>query len=310
LAGGDLTTGRFLVFLAAALSMMNPVKTISHANSRIQSGLASAERVFRLMDREVAILQPVDPAPFDGFCESIEFSSVSFSYDGNSPVLRDVSFTIRKGEIVALVGPSGGGKSTIADLIPRFYDPDSGKILIDGYDLRTIDLEVLRRSMGVVTQETVLFNDTIRNNIAYGEDGIPMERVELAAEVANAMEFIREFPGGFETVIGERGTRLSGGQKQRIAIARAVLKDPDILIFDEATSALDTHSERMVQQAIDGLVEGRTSLVIAHRLSTVTKASMVLYVEDGRIVERGTHPELLEKNGKYRKLYDLQFAVQ
>lgn len=309
LSGGDLTTGRFLVFLAAALSMMNPIKVISHANSRIQSGLASAERVFGLMDRKVTITQPVDPAPFQTFSESIEFRDVCFGYGEDSRVLHDVSFRIGKGEIVALVGPSGGGKSTIADLIPRFYDPDSGLILIDGYDLRTIDLGVLRRSMGVVTQETVLFNDTVRNNIAYGEDDIPMERVELAAEVANAMEFIREMPGGFETVIGERGTRLSGGQKQRIAIARAVLKDPDILIFDEATSALDTHSERMVQKAIDGLVEGRTSLVIAHRLSTVTKATRVLYVEDGRIVEMGTHQELLSRNGKYRKLYDLQFTA-
>lgn len=310
LSGGDLTTGRFLVFLAAALSMMSPIKTISKANSRIQSGLASAERVFRLMDRKPSVIQPADPVPFDSFLEGIDFHDVCFSYGDEEPVLNDISFSMKKGEIVALVGPSGGGKSTIADLIPRFYDPDSGSITIDGHDLRNIDLEALRRSLGVVTQETVLFNDTIRNNIAYGEQDIPMEQVELASRVANALEFIRELPRGFETVIGERGTRLSGGQKQRIAIARAVLKDPDILIFDEATSALDTHSERMVQKAIDGLMEGRTSLVIAHRLSTVTKATRVLYVETGRIVERGTHSQLLEKNGKYRKLYDLQFAGQ
>ena len=310
LGGGDLTTGRFLVFLAAALSMMSPIKTISHANSRIQSGLASAERVFRLMDREPGVSQPVDPVPLGSFEREIEFRDVCFSYQSDTQVLRDVSFTMLKGEIVALVGPSGGGKSTIADLIPRFYDPDSGCVCIDGVDLRRLDLASLRRCLGVVTQETVLFNDTIRNNIAYGEEEIPMERIRLAAEVANAMEFIEEFPLGFETVIGERGTRLSGGQKQRIAIARAVLKDPEILIFDEATSALDTHSERMVQQAIDGLVEGRTSLVIAHRLSTVTKASKVLYVENGGIVERGTHGELLERNGKYRRLYDLQFSDQ
>lgn len=310
LSGGDLTTGRFLVFLAAALSMMSPIKTISKANSRIQSGLASAERVFRLMDRKPSVIQPADPVPLESFRDSIEFHDVCFSYGTDPPVLNDISFSMKRGEIVALVGPSGGGKSTIADLIPRFYDPDSGRITIDGHDLRRIDLEALRRSLGVVTQETVLFNDTVRNNIAYGEQGIPMERVELASRVANALEFILELPRGFETVIGERGTRLSGGQKQRIAIARAVLKDPDILIFDEATSALDTHSERMVQKAIDGLMEGRTSLVIAHRLSTVTKATRVLYVENGRIVERGTHSQLLEKNGKYRKLYDLQFAGQ
>ncbi|MCD4776280.1 MAG: ABC transporter ATP-binding protein/permease [Candidatus Aegiribacteria sp.] len=308
LSGGSLTAGRFLVFLAAALSMMKPIKTISKANSRIQTGLASADRVFNLMDREPAIEQPRNPVPFNTFQKNIEFSDVCFSYENGTPVLSNVSFKLEKGEIIALVGPSGGGKSTIADLIPRFYDPDSGTVLIDGFDLRDIDLETLRKNLGVVTQETVLFNDTIRNNIAYGEKSIPTEKVRLAAKVANALEFIEEFPEGFSTIIGERGARLSGGQKQRIAIARAVLKDPDILIFDEATSALDTHSERLVQKAIDRLIEGRTSLVIAHRLSTVTKASRVLYVENGRIVESGTHPELLEKNGKYRLLYDMQFA--
>lgn len=308
LSGGSLTAGRFLVFLAAALSMMKPIKTISKANSRIQTGLASADRVFNLMDREPAIEQPRNPVPFHTFQKNIEFSNVCFSYESGVLVLNDVSFELEKGEIVALVGPSGGGKSTIADLIPRFYDPDSGAVLIDGFDLRDIDLETLRKNLGVVTQETVLFNDTIWNNIAYGEKSIPMEKVRLAAKVANALEFIEEFPEGFSTIIGERGARLSGGQKQRIAIARAVLKDPDILIFDEATSALDTHSERLVQKAIDRLIEGRTSLVIAHRLSTVRKASRVLYVENGRIVESGTHPELLEKNGKYRLLYDMQFA--
>lgn len=308
LSGGSLTAGRFLVFLAAALSMMKPIKTISKANSRIQTGLASADRVFNLMDREPAIEQPRNPVPFHTFQKNIEFSNVCFSYESGVLVLNDVSLELEKGEIVALVGPSGGGKSTIADLIPRFYDPDSGAVLIDGFDLRDIDLETLRKNLGVVTQETVLFNDTIWNNIAYGEKSIPMEKVRLAAKVANALEFIEEFPEGFSTIIGERGARLSGGQKQRIAIARAVLKDPDILIFDEATSALDTHSERLVQKAIDRLIEGRTSLVIAHRLSTVRKASRVLYVENGRIVESGTHPELLEKNGKYRLLYDMQFA--
>jgi len=308
LSGSSLTTGRFLVFLAAALSMMKPIKTISKANSRIQTGLASAERVFSLMDRKPAVLPPADPAPFTSFEDSIEFSDVCFSYEEGVPVLTDVSFSIKKGEIVALVGPSGGGKSTIADLIPRFYDPDSGSVVIDGFDLKSIDLEILRKCLGVVTQETVLFNDTIRNNIAYGEQNISLTDVKKAAEVANALEFIEDFPDGFSTVIGERGARLSGGQKQRLAIARAVLKDPDILIFDEATSALDTHSERLVQKAIDGLIEGRTSLVIAHRLSTVTKSTRVLYVEAGRIVESGTHVELLKRNGKYRLLHDMQFT--
>ena len=310
LSGGSLSTGRFLVFLAASLSMMKPIKMISTANSRIQTGIASAERVFELMDTEPAIKQPVDPVPFDSFHDRIEFRDVCFSYETGIPVLTDLSFSLDKGEIIALVGPSGGGKSTIADLIPRFYDPDSGSILIDGSDLRAIDLEGLRRNLGVVTQETVLFNDTVRNNIAYGEESIPIEKIRLAAEVANALEFIEDLPNGFSTVIGERGARLSGGQRQRLAIARAVLKDPDILIFDEATSALDTHSERQVQKAIDGLIEGRTSLIIAHRLSTITKATRVLYIDKGRIVESGTHPELLELNGKYRLLYDMQFSGQ
>lgn len=310
LSGGSLSTGRFLVFLAASLSMMKPIKMISTANSRIQTGIASAERVFDLMDLEPVIKQPVDPVPFDSFGDRIEFRDVCFSYETGIPVLTNVSFSLDKGEIIALVGPSGGGKSTIADLIPRFYDPDSGSILIDGSDLRAIDLEGLRRNLGVVTQETVLFNDSVRNNIAYGEESIPMERIRLAAEVANALQFIEDLPEGFSTVIGERGARLSGGQRQRLAIARAVLKDPDILIFDEATSALDTHSERQVQKAIDGLIEGRTSLIIAHRLSTITKATRVLYIDKGRIVESGTHPELLELNGKYRLLYDMQFSGQ
>jgi len=310
LSGSSLSTGKFLVFLAAALSMMKPIKTISTANSRIQTGIASAERVFNLMDRVPAIRQPLNPLPFDSFNDTIEFRDVCFSYESGVPVLTDVSFSLEKGEIIALVGPSGGGKSTIADLIPRFYDPDSGSILIDGNDLRTVDLEGLRKNLGVVTQETVLFNDTVRNNIAYGEDNIPMEKVRLAAEVANALEFIEELPLGFSTIIGERGARLSGGQRQRLAIARAILKDPDLLIFDEATSALDTHSERQVQKAIDGLIEGRTSLIIAHRLSTITKATRVLYIDKGRVVESGTHPELLEMNGKYKLLYDMQFAVK
>ena len=308
LSGGDLTTGRFLVFLAAALSMMSPIKNISKSNTRVQSGLASAQRVFRLMDRSSAIVLPENPVPFEGLQDAIRFEDVSFRYIEDSPVLTGVTFTLAKGEIVALVGPSGGGKSTIADMIPRFYDPDSGTVTIDGTDLRNLDLASVRRCLGVVTQETVLFNDTVRNNIAYGEEDISLDRVIKALEAANAMEFVRELPLGPDTVVGERGARLSGGQKQRLAIARAILKDPDILIFDEATSALDTHSERLVQAAIDGLIEGRTVLVIAHRLSTVAKATRVLYVDQGRIVEEGTHQDLLARNGRYRKLFDMQFS--
>ncbi|MCK5064247.1 MAG: ATP-binding cassette domain-containing protein, partial [Candidatus Fermentibacteraceae bacterium] len=264
--------------------------------------------VFSLLDRTPSIIQPENPVPFSSFKHSIEFRDVCFSYEPGIQVLTDLSFKVSKGEIIALVGPSGGGKSTIADMIPRFYDPDSGDILIDGIDLRNISIESLRSCLGVVTQETVLFNDSIRNNIAYGEVSIPLDKVKMAASVANALDFIEELPRDFETVIAERGTRLSGGQKQRLAIARAVLKDPDILIFDEATSALDTHSERLVQKAIDALIEGRTALVIAHRLSTIRKASRVIYIEDGMIAEEGTHSELLERNGKYRKLYDMQFS--
>jgi ATP-binding cassette, subfamily B, bacterial MsbA len=308
LSGGSLTTGRFLVFLAAALSMMTPIKNISKANTRVQSGLASAQRVFGLMDRRSAIVLPEHPVPFDGLKEAIRFEDVHFRYIEDSPVLAGVTFTLAKGEIVALVGPSGGGKSTIADMIPRFYDPDSGSVTIDGTDLRRLDLASVRKCLGVVTQETVLFNDTVRNNIAYGEEDIPLDRVITALEAANAMEFVRDLPLGPDTVVGERGARLSGGQKQRLAIARAILKDPDILIFDEATSALDTHSERLVQAAIDGLIEGRTVLVIAHRLSTVTKATRVLYVDQGRIVEEGTHAELLARGGRYRRLFDMQFS--
>jgi len=310
LAGESLSAGRFLVFLAAILSMMKPIKVLSNANAVIQGGFASAERVFELMDRPVKIKQSDDPKPLKSVSEGIEFHDVCFRYTEGIEVLRNISFTIGKGEIVALVGPSGGGKSTIADMIPRFYDPDSGSVTIDGVDLRDIAVKDIRRSLGVVTQETVLFNDTVTNNIAYGVSDIPFERIRKAAEAANALEFIEfieELPDGFETVIGERGCWLSGGQKQRLAIARAILKNPEILIFDEATSALDTHSERYVQKAIDNLIKGRTTLVIAHRLSTISKATKVIYVENGMIAEQGTHEELLEKKGKYRGLYDMQF---
>jgi len=307
LAGETLSTGRFLVFIAAVLSMMKPIKVLSNSNAAIQIGFASAERVFDLMDRTVRIKEVENPVSLKSVEKGIEFRDVSFSYKEGVEVLQNVSFSIGRGEIVALVGPSGGGKSTIADLIPRFYDPDSGSIMIDGTDLHEIDLKDIRLSLGVVTQETILFNDTVMNNIAYGVDDIPIGTVRKVAQAANALEFIDELPEGFETVIGERGCQLSGGQKQRIAIARAILKNPDILIFDEATSALDTHSERYVQEAIDNLIEGRTTLVIAHRLSTIMKANRIIYIDEGRIAEQGTHDELIAKNARYRELYDMQF---
>ena len=307
LAGEGMTAGRFFVFLAAALSMMDPIKCISKANAALQAGLAAGERVFRLLDRRPSVTVPSDPRPFSGFSHELRFDGVSFSYIEGEKVLDDIHLTVSRGEIVALVGPSGGGKSTLADMVPRFYDPDEGTVSMDGTDIRLLDPRELRRSLGVVTQETVLFNDTVRNNIAYGEEGIPLEKVREAASVANALEFVDGLPDGFDTVIGERGVTLSGGQRQRLAIARAVLKDPPLLIFDEATSSLDTHSEKQVQEAIDGLVEGRTALVIAHRLSTVRKAHRIVYIEGGRIVEEGTHEELMALGRKYMKLYRLQF---
>ena len=308
LAGDGMTAGRFFVFLAAALSLMDPIKKLSKANAQIQTGMASAERIFRILDEKPVIVESPQAVSIEQLEHEIVYEGVSFEYLPGEPVLRDINLTIARGEVVALVGPSGGGKSTLADLLPRFYDPTSGRITIDGTDLRRLKVSSLRKMMGIVTQETVLFNDSVRNNIAYGVAEIGMDRVRDAAAVANALEFIERLPNGFDTVIGERGVTLSGGQRQRLAIARAVLKDPAILIFDEATSALDTRAERQVQKAIDGLVSSRTALVIAHRLSTVRKASMVFYIENGMIMERGTHEELLAGGGRYSRLYELQFS--
>lgn len=306
--GTGMSPGKFMVFLAAALSMMDPAKGLSKAYTSIMAGLAAGERVFDILDTEPAITEVSTPVVPRGLQRSIVFDNVTFGYDPANPVLKNINMEIKAGEIVALVGPSGGGKSTLADMIPRFYDPDSGRILFDGVDLRELSISGLRSLLGVVTQETVLFNDSVFSNIAYGAENIPFEDVHLAAEVANALEFINEMPKGFKTVIGERGVTLSGGQRQRLAIARAVLKNPPLLIFDEATSALDTKSEQLVQTAIDKLVEGRTSLVIAHRLSTIMKATRVLYIEDGRILEEGTHNSLLARGGKYRTLWEMQFS--
>jgi len=266
--------------------------------------------LFDMLDRNTEAQTDRGTRRVEGLKEGIQFDQVSFAYE-DELVLRDVSFEARRGDVIALVGASGAGKSTLVDLIPRFYEPTSGTIRVDGADARDISLPSLRALTGIVSQDTVLFNDTVRNNIAYAAgERFTQEQIERAARAANAHEFITALPQGYETVLGERGTRLSGGQRQRLAIARALLEDPPVLILDEATSALDTESERLVQEAIDRLLEGRTVFVIAHRLSTVVNANLILVLDQGRIVERGTHEELLGRRGTYHRLHSLQFRDQ
>ena len=298
----------FIRFILILFSILGPIKQMSNVNIKIQAGAASAERIFRLLDTEPQIVEIKNPIKLDKFKTSLEFKDVHFEYqEGSELVLDSISFKINKGEVVALVGPSGSGKSTIADLIPRFYDATSGEITIDGNNIKNISLSSLRNNMGIVTQEVILFNDSIRNNISYAQGDKSDDLVKEAAKAANALDFIENTPNGFETVVGERGVKLSGGQKQRIAIARALLKNPSILILDEATSALDTESEKKVQTAIESLMKDRTALVIAHRLSTVQKADEIIVIENGKVAETGSHETLFEKNGIYRRLYDLQF---
>jgi subfamily B ATP-binding cassette protein MsbA len=295
-----------IVFLMAALKLSSPLKTIASFPASLAVTLASAERVFDLLDQPPAELEAPgeETARFE---REIAFDNVSFRYGKGDLVLSEVSFRMSRGKVVALVGPSGAGKTTAADLLPRFHDPTSGQILMDGVPLTKLTRRSLRALMGVVSQETVLLNDTVLANIAYGSPGATREQVEDAAKAANASTFIAALPLGYDTMLGERGTRLSGGQRQRIAIARALLRDPPILILDEATSALDTESERLVQQAIERLMHHRTVLVIAHRLATVRNADEIVVLEAGRVVQRGTHEELLQTSGLYRRLYDLQF---
>jgi subfamily B ATP-binding cassette protein MsbA len=297
----------FLVFLTLVMRMLAPLKALSQLPTVAQSSLAAADRLFEVLDVPTEMASDRGTREIARFERDIVFDDVTFAYEAE-PVLSDVSFVARKGDVIALVGASGAGKSTLADLIPRFYEPTRGRILLDGIDTRDIRLPSLRNLMGIVSQETVIFNDTVRNNVAYGlGDRFTETQIENAARAANAHAFISELPQGYETMLGERGTRLSGGQRQRIAIARALLIDPPILILDEATSALDTESERLVQQAIDRLLEGRTVFVIAHRLSTIQHATQILVLDRGRVVERGTHNELLAAGGTYARLYQMQF---
>ena len=308
LAQKGVSAEDFIRFILILFSILGPIKQLSNVNLKIQIGAASAERIFGLLDTPPEIVEDPDPVELDVFNNAIEFDQIHFEYsDADERVLDGVSFTIKKGEIVALVGPSGSGKSTIADLIPRFFDVSKGTLRIDGNNVQKISFSSLRGSMGIVTQEVILFNDTIRKNIAYGQSDVTEEAIQKAAEAANALEFIKQTPDGFDTLIGERGVNLSGGQKQRLAIARALLKNPPILILDEATSALDTESEKMVQKAIEVLMKDRTVLVIAHRLSTVQNADKIVVLDKGKILEVGSHNELYEKGGLYRRLYDIQF---
>jgi subfamily B ATP-binding cassette protein MsbA len=311
---GQMTLGDFAGFVVTMFSAYDPIRRLSRLQHDLQQGLASAARIFKVMDTNLEMRDKPDATALQRFHDKLEFRDVSFSYGAgfDIPVVEDVSFTVRAGEMVAIVGQSGAGKSTLTNLLPRFYDVTKGAVLVDGCDVRDLQLATLRAQMAMVTQEVHLFNDTVRANIAYGafNRNDSDAQIKAAAQAALADEFIRKLPNGYDTVVGERGLILSGGQRQRIAIARAILKDAPILILDEATSALDTESEMLVQQALNNLMEGRTTIVIAHRLSTVRRADRIVVMDAGRIAEIGSHPELMARNGIYRKLYDLQFAEE
>jgi subfamily B ATP-binding cassette protein MsbA len=305
---GNSTPGTFMSFLTALIMLYEPVKGVTRINATIQQGLAAAMRIFDLLDIEPDIREARNAIDLKPFSESIALARVGFAYDPGQPVLRDLDLRVRKGEVLAVVGPSGGGKTTLANLIPRFYDVTEGTLCIDGVDIRRVSLRSLRRQLALVTQQTILFNDTVRSNIAYGSQDCTDEEIVEAARAAYALDFILALPQGFDTIIGESGARLSGGQQQRLSIARALLKDAPILILDEATSSLDAESEREVQRALENLMENRTTIVIAHRLSTIKNADRIIVLKEGRLVEEGTHSELLARGGEYSGLYRLQFA--
>jgi ATP-binding cassette, subfamily B, bacterial MsbA len=309
----QFTIGTFSAFFAAVFSLYNPVRKFALFNNSFQQAIGASSEIFKFMDTEDEVAEKPGAKILPGFSGSIRFDNARFSYGGNGngeesrDILHGINLEVKAGEILAVVGSSGAGKSTLVHLVPRFFDVSSGKLTVDGNDVRDVTVGSLRSQIGIVTQETVLFNDTVRNNIAYGQPSIPQEKVEAAARAALAHDFITEFPEGYDTVIGERGLRLSGGERQRIAIARALLKNAPILILDEATSALDTESESLVQSALHNLMSGRTVIVIAHRLSTIRRADRIVVIEDGTISDIGTHEELMKKFGTYRRLYDLQF---
>jgi subfamily B ATP-binding cassette protein MsbA len=305
---GELSVGTLVQFLTTLLLMYDPIRRLNKVNLMLQEALAAAHRVADLMAVPDDIVDRPDGLEVDAVREEVRFEGVTFGYD-HQVVLKSVDLRLRTGEMVALVGASGAGKSTLVNLLPRFFDPDEGEVTIDGVNIRDLKLRSLRSLIGIVTQETMLFDDTVRNNIAYGRSDLPLEAVREAAKAAFADEFVLELPKGYDTVVGEGGARLSGGQRQRLAIARALLKNAPILILDEATSQLDSESEALVQKALQNLMEGRTTLVIAHRLSTVTRADRIVVMHQGKIVEEGSHQELLALGGRYKRLYDLQFRV-